>query len=166
MRFKYLSFLILLLWGLESCNEADSIPELAPSVEASLLSTDYKVFSSSDDLKNLIHNSSEADNLTRSEGYEFHSMCSDIPISIVNSDPILSVEIPDSLRTRKKFNSVNLYTDFGYESLLPEEAFAAVLNFRGEYAVGDTVYKVSPRGTFCMPRNLLGAFENDLCSNI
>jgi hypothetical protein len=62
-------------------------------------------------------------------------------------DPILSYEISqiveDELDPEK-----SIYRLLGYNELVPNEDFARLLNVRGEFCVGDTIYKVSPKGTY------------------
>lgn len=160
MRINYFAFLSLLLLGIGSCEKQESISQVLPVKGTMSLSTAFMEFSSPEELNELVRESNEGIT-TRAASQEINSICSVIPVSLVNRDLVLSVEIPDSLRKVIDGGDVNLYTDLGYESLLPEESFAAALNYRGEYAVNDTVYKVSPRGTFCMPKKLVNTFEKE-----
>lgn len=160
MRIYYLTFLSLLLLGVVSCEKSESISQVLPVKESTSLSNAFMEFSSPDELNKFVREFNDGI-MTRTSSQDIHSLCSVISVSMVNSDPILSVEIPDSLRKMTDGNYVNLYTDFGYDSLLPEESFAATLNYRGEYAVNDTVYKVSPRGTFCIPKKFVNIFEKE-----
>lgn len=145
--------------GIGSCEKHESISQVLPVKETMSISTAFMEFSSPEELNEFVRESNEGIT-TRTASQEINSICSVIPVSLVNRDLVLSVEIPDSLRKVIDGGDVNLYTDLGYESLLPEESFAAALNYRGEYAVNDTVYKVSPRG-ICMPKKLVNTFEKE-----
>lgn len=63
-------------------------------------------------------------------------------------DPVL-----DSLSQEEKdyvlSNHLTYYEAFGYEELVPNEGFAALLSNAGEILVNDTIYKVTDLGTLC-----------------
>lgn len=44
---------------------------------------------------------------------------------------------------------MNYYEAFGYDNLVPNENFARLLNWKGEIIVNDSLYKITPIGTFC-----------------
>lgn len=75
-------------------------------------------------------------------------------------DPILSYEISqiveDELDPEK-----SIYRLLGYNELVPNEDFARLLNVRGEFCVGDTIYKVSPKGTYYFPLSMRSFFEHN-----
>lgn len=78
----------------------------------------------------------------------------------VETDPILSVEfqrIDDTFLLCEGDNS--LYEVLGYNKLIPNKAFAKILNAKAEVMVRDTVYKISPRGTYFFPFSSLKDFE-------
>lgn len=74
----------------------------------------------------------------------------------VENDPILSFEVGRS--ACKKNNT--LYKLLGYDELVPNENFARLLNTHGEIQVGETVYKISPRGTYYFPVSEIELFES------
>ena len=76
----------------------------------------------------------------------------------INSDPILSVEA-EALNLNLTDLSGDIYHLFGYDWRVPNKTFASLLNYRGEIAVSDTVYKVSPRGTYYFSLDILRSFE-------
>lgn len=41
------------------------------------------------------------------------------------------------------------YDAFGYDELVPNENFAKLLNWKGEILVDDSLYRITPIGTFC-----------------
>ena len=58
-----------------------------------------------------------------------------------------------------KEKNISIYKALGYNELVPNERFAALMNVRGEFQVGDTIYKVSHRGTYYFPASDLQRFE-------
>ena len=80
----------------------------------------------------------------------------------IDSDPILSVEA-DALSLNLTDLSGDIYHLFGYDWRVPNKTFASLLNYRGEIAVSDSVYKVSPRGTYSFPSEALETFEKHYC---
>lgn len=57
----------------------------------------------------------------------------------------LSPEEKDTILT----NHLNYYSAFGYDNLIPNENFARLLNWKGEIIVNDSLYRITPLGTFC-----------------
>ena len=78
----------------------------------------------------------------------------------VENDPVISYE---GMRRGIKDTDVDmsLYDLLGYDELVPNESFASLLNARGEFCVGDTMYKISPRGTYYFPISKKEDFEQD-----
>lgn len=46
-------------------------------------------------------------------------------------------------------NNMTYYEALGYEDLVPNEDFAKFLNYKGEVVVDDSLYRITPLGTFC-----------------
>lgn len=44
---------------------------------------------------------------------------------------------------------LSYYEAFGYDELVPNENFAKLLNWKGEILVDDSLYRITPIGTFC-----------------
>lgn len=73
----------------------------------------------------------------------FRNLFSKISRMEIEKDPILSYEV-----NKARFEGdVTLYKGLGYDELVPNENFARLLNAHGEIRVGETIYKISPRGT-------------------
>lgn len=97
------------------------------------------------------------------DSLKFISLTSAIPVQIAAYDPILSVEgsivnidwDSKGLRYPRK----SMYRVLGYDTLVPNITFAQILNARGEVAVNDTIYKVSPKGTYFYEESLQHTFE-------
>lgn len=66
------------------------------------------------------------------------------------NDPILSYECEIRLESDADCNQ-SVYQLLGYNELVPNEDFARIINIRGEFRVGNTMYKISPRGTYYYP---------------
>ena len=47
------------------------------------------------------------------------------------------------------------YEALGYDTLVPNKAFAALLNPLGELQVNDTIYKINHNGTYFFPKDCL-----------
>ena len=80
--------------------------------------------------------------------------------SMIQNDPILSYEatLVDSQEIEP---GASVYDRFGYDELVPNKAFASLLNARGEICVGDLMYKISPRGTYYFPVSKRAEFEQN-----
>lgn len=74
----------------------------------------------------------------------------------IENDPLLAFEVS---RGVCKENGT-LYKILGYDELVPNENFARLLNIHGEIQVGETVYKISPRGTYFFPASEIELFES------
>lgn len=88
------------------------------------------------------------------------SLLSPIENSRFVSDPILSVEC-SMLNIDPTSQSGSVFDVLGYDELVPNESFANLLNIRGEVEVQDTIYKVSPKGTYYFHKSDLNSFENN-----
>lgn len=59
----------------------------------------------------------------------------------------------DELTTEEKDTilgqHLTYYEAFGYDELVPNENFAKLLNWKGEILVEDSLYRITPIGTFC-----------------
>ena len=94
------------------------------------------------------------------------SLFSALHESIIKNDPVLSYEAAridaqsaDDGLPYYTFSS-SVYDRVGYDKLVPDKDFARLLNARGELCVRDTMYKVSPRGTYYFPVSKRDAFEH------
>ncbi len=59
---------------------------------------------------------------------------------------------------------LNYYEAFGYDNLVPNEQFAKLLNWKGEVLVNDSLYRITPVGTFCADNaNKLASIEIERC---
>ena len=78
----------------------------------------------------------------------------------IEDDPILSIdcqEVGDEMLIND--NDLTFYYACGYDTLVPDVRVARLLNVRGEIMVSDTVYKVSPKGTYYFHKDLMSTFE-------
>lgn len=76
-------------------------------------------------------------------------------------DPVLKVDCnlgEPSTKVADISSSISYYEAAGYDTLVPNRAFAALLNKRGEVQVGDTIYKISPHGTYIFHESEYGNF--------
>ena len=76
------------------------------------------------------------------------------------SDSILNVEC-SMLEVSSISAGGSVFDILGYNELVPNKSFASLLNYRGEIEVRDTVYKVSPKGTYYFHKSLLKDFESN-----
>lgn len=80
----------------------------------------------------------------------------------IESDPILRVDCkPLKEQALIKDNDMSLYLAKGYDSLVPNVKVAKLLNARAEVLVDQTVYKISPRGTYYYPESKQKFFEEN-----
>ena len=98
---------------------------------------------------------------TKSSYDTFKSLLTEINSEELNLDPILSVESQLLNVTIPEQGLFSIYELLGYDWLVPNKTFASLLNVRGEVEVADTIYKVSPRGTFFFHKDLLKTFEDN-----
>lgn len=76
-------------------------------------------------------------------------------------DNIVSYEMQISKELLIKNGDLTLYEACGYDSIVPDTAFAKLLNIKGEIQVADTVYKISPRGTYYFVASLEKYFTDN-----
>jgi len=85
----------------------------------------------------------------------------------IEDDPILQVDCREAIEAMIEDNlslevleEASVYEIAGYDTLVPNLAFAGLLNRRGEIQVADTIYKISPKGTYYFHESLLETFES------
>lgn len=54
---------------------------------------------------------------------------------------------------------LSMYIAAGYDTLVPEIEVAELLNVNGQVQIGDTIYKISPKGTYAYPASLNTTFS-------
>lgn len=98
-------------------------------------------FDSKESLEQAILNTENTDNasLTRSVG--FISLMSQVP-SITRSN-----------------DEETFYEKMGYDTLVPNQNFARLINPNGEIIVKDTIYKITPNGTYFYIKKYLYLFK-------
>lgn len=111
-----------------SCQRSEFEPNVRDESQEAKPSTQMLVFSSKDALSASIEMGSGRD----SHGRELEKLDSEVRIPLNT----------ESLRATGEELSIPL------SELVPESAFARLLNADGELRVADTIYKVSPAGTF------------------
>lgn len=79
-------------------------------------------------------------------------------------DPVLQVECQFIDESVLISDEVCVYDALGYDELIPNKNLARMMNARAEIMVQDTVYKVSPRGTYFFPKEYLSTFEENYAS--
>ena len=119
--------------------------------------TDVLSFPSKEALENAIYGyyaeTKAIDHLTE-------SMISPISSDRFVSDPILNTEC-SMLNINPENSSGSVYEALGYDWLVPNKSFASLLNYKGEVEVQDTIYKVSPKGTYYFHKDYLDTFERE-----
>lgn len=117
--------------------------------------------SSPEELRQMIESNDGNVVATKSSYDTFKSLLTEINSEELNLDPILSVESQLLNVTIPEQGLFSIYELLGYDWLVPNKTFASLLNVRGEVEVADTIYKVSPRGTFFFHKDLLKTFEDN-----
>lgn len=137
-----------------ACTKEERLADL-PDTEVSNSEIGIISLSSKEELKDLIENGTTTP--TRASDFGIKNLMTSINSVDILSDPILSVEA--SRIGISNPASKNVYDTFGYDYLVPNENFASLLNAKGEIQVRDTIYKISPRGTFYFQKDALAVFE-------
>ncbi len=120
---------------------------------------------SKETVKKLVNQEESLTSLTKSfTGNKIQNLLTEMNFIDYINDPVISVELR-SLGISKPPTNINIYELLGYDNLVPNLNFAKLLNIRGEIMVRDTIYKISPAGTFYFHKSLLDYFENNY-SNI
>lgn len=141
-------FLCMLLYILSSCSDELTPQHLSETAtEKSQASGDgFLCLPSKDALQDVI----EQGAMTRStissfvENGEFTSLLDEVSSNAPCLDE-LTTEEKDTILSQH----LTYYEAFGYEDLVPNENFAKLLNWKGEFLVGDSLYRITPIGTFC-----------------
>ena len=129
--------------------EIISIPnssEYAQSVE-------YLTFNSEESLYHAINHPSEEYHTKAGSNGDIKNLFTAVGECDVANDPILSYEMSrygDEEMTEDRL----LYDVLHYDEMVPNEDFARLINVRGEFRVEETMYKISPRGTYYYPVSL------------
>lgn len=126
----------------------------SPQMEISL-----KVFESKEELREGI-NSVNMENTKGAVNSNFTSLFTPAKSVDMQNDPVLSYEW-SRCGVQNENSSLTIYELFGYDELVPNEGFAKLLNARGEVCVRDTIYKISPRGTYFFPISKQEEFEKN-----
>lgn len=100
--------------------------------------------------KDALQDAIEQGTMTRStissfvENGEFTSLLDEVSSNAPCLDE-LTTEEKDTILSQH----LTYYEAFGYEDLVPNENFAKLLNWKGEILVDDSLYRITPIGTFC-----------------
>lgn len=154
---KRVYILFLLSFLVYSCNKAEIETPIDASLELSSINQVIRSFSSKEELNRAINNNNSEFVLTKSANAS-DNLFSPLPASLIESDPIVSVDV---CRSYLKNSVITSYEVCGYDVLVPNNGFARLLNHRGEVMVNNTIYKVSPRGTYYFSPDYLEVFESN-----
>lgn len=143
-------FFFLFLFAVVCCSRVE--PEAITRQEIT-----YRVFDSRESLNEAIDrgvemNTKSADHSTSLSLFASLNECE------VQTDPILSYECSRAGVTDYQTDQA-VYDLLGYDELVPNENFARLLNPQGIICVRDTLYKISPRGTYYFPASAKTLFE-------
>lgn len=78
----------------------------------------------------------------------------------VENDPILSYDLKNNYAT-KSADDLSVYEAAGYDELIPDKNLAGLLNANAEIEIANTIYKISPQGTYYFDKS----FEKDFNAN-
>ncbi|MBQ2174149.1 MAG: hypothetical protein II453_03410 [Alphaproteobacteria bacterium] len=121
-------------------------------------------FDSRDDLLKALNNSSQGrraispiGGIPKDSNYTIETPVGEIQYADLN-DEILNLEHARSFNiidsTELVDNNLTVYEAMGYDTIVPDIQFARLLNIKGEIEVSDTVYKISPKGTYFFKASL------------
>ena len=103
-------------------------------------------FDSDTDLEQAINNLDLSKNnaLTRSTNF----------VSLMAPVPIQEHQVQENMVQQETY-----YQKLGYDALIPNEDFARLVNPLGEFMVKDTIYKITPNGTYFFHKSMGSRFE-------
>jgi hypothetical protein len=143
--FKTLFFCFLLL-GIFSCKD-DIYNNVDQKASSTLSKTNFEVlsFSSKDELLQAIQN----------------GMSDDKSTIITKGSTFISLLSPCHSKTKSTDGDTgdNYYETLGYDTLVPNQAFAKLINPEGEIMVKDSIYKITPNGTYYFPSSKKQIFD-------
>ena len=156
-------FLPWLLAAAAGCSKIISPQESPGDVSLSPVKVNRRVFQSPTTLEDevsLVGRQMEAaedeHQLIRSKRANDWPLFANFNEAEAEEDPILKVDCNIDAPSGKAGDypaSLSYYERAGYDTLVPNKAFAALLNKRGEFQVGDTIYKISPTGTYAFHKS-------------
>lgn len=157
---KALCFLMALLVFISCAKiESEYIQVEESPLNPQIATMPVRSFESKESLREAIKQG-EAPQTKGSEKIVSNSVFTAIKNVDIQNDPVLSYEC--SRRGIIDYTSkVDLYELLAYDELVPNEKFASLLNPRGEICVGNTMYKISPRGTYYFPASKREEFERN-----
>ena len=144
----------VLIWGCSRMDTSASI-NLANASEPEM---PYNYFDSKSSLRNCINKGNTDMSTKGTLNSNTPSLFSSIKEVDILNDPILSYEY-GTYGDKSLEDNVTIYDKLRYDDLIPNKSFARLLNARGELCVGETMYKISPRGTYYFPISLRTEFE-------
>ncbi len=158
---KICLILLPLSAALIGCSRIDVDPVNASAAQDRLLTEEmpYLSFDSAADLAEAIRLGEQTETKAAYYGQN-RSLFTSMKESMIQNDPILSYEAT-RMDPQEVEPGASVYDRFGYDELVPNKAFASLLNARGEICVGDLMYKISPRGTYYFPVSKREDFERN-----
>ena len=141
--FKH-SFGVGLLLSIVACSNQDEVSQLSNLSKNSKAVEFSALFQAQnkENLKEIITNSNVIQ--TRSLNAQNYVSLMDV---VRDDDPLLSTYTNEEKQYIKD-NNLTYYDVLGYDDAVPNEKFASLLNSRGEVQVGDSIYRITPCGTF------------------
>lgn len=158
--------------GFTACQHFDEAAMETPD-QQDVSKISMLAFSSTDDFLSVLDELSDdeeqlpAEIITRTdvvtpEGGQFVDLLEPVGNLPIESDPILIVDC-QPLRQNALIvdDDLSLYIAKGYDTLVPNIRVARLLNARAEVKVENTIYKISPRGTYYYPESKQSYFESN-----
>lgn len=127
------------------CGCTNEFEENVITSEKFVPSSTFK-FASKEDFRNSLESTRSSRSLSFPEPYAFTSLLDTIPVS----DPMLN-SLSQEEREEVLDNHLTYYEALGYEQIIPNENVARFLNHKGEIVVDDTLYRITPLGTYSVP---------------
>lgn len=122
---------------------------------------DIASFTSREDVVNAICNNDIATKSDEEDGPDC-DLFTGVEDLDYEDDPILSIDFQRIDDTRLiEDDDLTVYEALGYDELIPNRSFARIMNARAEVMVCDTIYKISPKGTYFFPSSCLEEFEQN-----
>ena len=161
---KKVIYLFAMIIIVIACSSKTEMPFKAESHKALTTSNRLKL-SSKAELLNMIE---RAESGINTKGAGGGNILDPADPDEIDDDPIMRIDCKEALEaaiedglSNENIEELSIYEIAGYDSLVPNIAFASLLNKRGEIQVADTIYKISPKGTYYFHESKLQDFEQE-----
>jgi|GEM_PF-5905319 hypothetical protein len=141
--FRLLAYVVLVLLIFSACQKGKLLDDKGLEIKetSSFLVEDQMLsFSSKEEVKYVVNTFLNEEKQIESSCFMSELQNANFRALVKNTDLLKSAEI-------------DVYITEGFDTLVPNREFARLLNSKGEFMVSDTVYKITPFGTYYFPKS-------------